>query len=485
MAGAAAGSDPVLLGDQNVETGLDSNSAGSAEAFPFTGTTTGSAQSITVYVDSHSRAGTLIAGLYSDHNGHPGALLASGTKTSPASAAWNTVSIASTAVTSGTKYWVTLLGKGGALYFRDRSNGTCRSENSAQTSLSALPSAWKTGPTWNTCPVSAYVSGTVSVSQVPQPGGTQTPPDLAGAIEHGPARGQRQRHSGPDPDHHERIVGEPSDQLRVRVAGLRHRGNNCTTISGATTSSYTLTAADAGHTIRSVVTASNLLGSGTASSNPTATVVPLPPANTAAPAVSGTAKQGQALTTTNGTWSNSPTSYNYAWQDCDSSGNNCTTISGASSPELHAGRRRRRPHDPVGRHRDQRRRLGIGDVGSDGRRGARRRRPARHPTLRHRSISGTAKQGQALTTTNGTWSNSPTSYKYAWQDCDSSGNNCTTISGASVHELHAGRRRRRPHHPLGGHRDQRRRLPPRQHPTPPARSRAPRRQPRRAPQRLW
>ena len=59
-------------------------------------------------------------------------------------------------------------------------------------------------------------------------------------------------------------------------------GNSCATISGATTSSYTLTAADAGHTIRSVVTASNLLGSGTASSNPTATVVPLPPANTAA-----------------------------------------------------------------------------------------------------------------------------------------------------------------------------------------------------------
>ena len=46
--------------------------------------------------------------------------------------AWNTVTIASTAVTSGTKYWVALLGKGGALYFRDRSNGTCRSENSAQ-----------------------------------------------------------------------------------------------------------------------------------------------------------------------------------------------------------------------------------------------------------------------------------------------------------------------------------------------------------------
>ena len=188
------GSDPVLFGDQNVETGLDSNSAGWAEAFPFTDTTTGSAQSITVYVDSHSRAGTLIAGLYSDHNGHPGTLLASGTNTSPASAAWNTVTIASTAVTSGTKYWVTLLGKGGTLYFRDRSNGSCRSENSAQSSLTALPSTWKTGPTWKTLPgVGVRERHRASSSLVRRRRRHAALADRsAGAIEHGPARGQRQ-----------------------------------------------------------------------------------------------------------------------------------------------------------------------------------------------------------------------------------------------------------------------------------------------------
>ena len=38
-----------------------------------------------------------------------------------------------------------------------------------------------------------------------------------------------------------------------------------------------------------------------------------PPANTVAPTVSGTAVVGQTLTTTNGTWSNSPTSYTYQW----------------------------------------------------------------------------------------------------------------------------------------------------------------------------
>ena len=116
-------------------------------------------------------------------------------------------------------------------------------------------------------------------------------------------------------------------------------GNSCATVSDATTSSYTLTAADAGHTIRSVVTASNLLGSGTASSNPTATVVPLPPANTAAPAVSGTAKQGQALTTTNGTWSDSPASYKYALEGLRQLRQQLHHTSAAPPPRLHAGRR--------------------------------------------------------------------------------------------------------------------------------------------------
>lgn len=47
---------------------------------------------------------------------------------------------------------------------------------------------------------------------------------------------------------------------------------NCTTISGATSSSYTLQASDVGHTIRSEVTATNAGGSSTASSQPTAVV---------------------------------------------------------------------------------------------------------------------------------------------------------------------------------------------------------------------
>lgn len=50
--------------------------------------------------------------------------------------------------------------------------------------------------------------------------------------------------------------------------------------------------------------------------NATSNTITLPsyaPANTVAPAVSGTAVVGQTLTTTDGTWSNSPSSYSYQW----------------------------------------------------------------------------------------------------------------------------------------------------------------------------
>ena len=53
---ALAGGDPVLFGDQSVESGVDSNSSGLAQAFPFIDNVSGSAQSIAIYLDSHSRS---------------------------------------------------------------------------------------------------------------------------------------------------------------------------------------------------------------------------------------------------------------------------------------------------------------------------------------------------------------------------------------------------------------------------------------------
>lgn len=59
------------------------------------------------------------------------------------------------------------------------------------------------------------------------------------------------------------------------------------------------------------------------------------PLNTALPTVSGTTSTGYTLTASNGSWSNSPTSYTYQWQDClgviSGSGSNCANIVSATS----------------------------------------------------------------------------------------------------------------------------------------------------------
>jgi len=55
------------------------------------------------------------------------------------------------------------------------------------------------------------------------------------------------------------------------------------------------------------------------------------PAPSAPPTIAGSAAIGQTLTEGHGSWSNSPSSYTYQWEDCNTVGISCTSIPGADT----------------------------------------------------------------------------------------------------------------------------------------------------------
>jgi hypothetical protein len=203
-------------------------------------------------------------------------------------------------------------------------------------------------------------------------------------------------------------------------------GNNCTDISGATSNTYVVQAADVGHRLQGVVRAANAFGSNPATAL-TGTVAPGPPHATAAPTISGLPIPGQTLTADNGSWQSSTAiRYGYQWQRCDPNGNNCADIRDATGRSYavsdndrdHTLRVIVRAANAVGTTSTASNHTSV--VGS------------LQPVLTAPPvIFGTTKSGYTLSVTTGTWvSATPLTYRYQWQRCDRSGNNCTNIPGA-------------------------------------------------------
>jgi hypothetical protein len=149
----------MLLGNQAVESTVDDNLVGTGEAFAFRARRGGAATSISVYLDKRDRATTLFAGLYSSRHGHPQALMTSGSRRSPKAGAWNSLAVRSAHLRSGTTYWLAILGKGGAMYFRDRNGSLCTGRASSSLKMLSLPRTWPAGRNLPVCLISAYVKG--------------------------------------------------------------------------------------------------------------------------------------------------------------------------------------------------------------------------------------------------------------------------------------------------------------------------------------
>jgi hypothetical protein len=170
----------VLMGNPRVATGHDSETGGRSEAFPFRALRSGHAGALHVYIGRSTRARAITVGIYTSAAGRPGRLLRAGSLKHPRAARWAVLRIRAVRLAQGRSYWIALLGVGGTIAYRDRTSGSCRSAETATAHLRRLPAHWRTGRTWATCSVSAFVSGTAirtvkAPAPAPPPGGVTAP----------------------------------------------------------------------------------------------------------------------------------------------------------------------------------------------------------------------------------------------------------------------------------------------------------------------
>ena len=202
----------------------------------------------------------------------------------------------------------------------------------------------------------------------------------------------------------------------------------CEVITGATAATYTLEAADVADSMIVKVTASNGLGTATASSPETPVVGALLPVDLGLPSILGSLVEGQLLSAEPGSWSGSePISYAYQWLECDAAGEKCSEISKATGSTLS---------------------LASGLIGDTAEvvvtatNAAGSSSATSSPTsiiegllpsnTKVPSILGSLVEGQLLSAEPGSWSGSePISYAYQWLECDAAGEKCSEISKAT------------------------------------------------------
>jgi hypothetical protein len=154
------------------------------------------------------------------------------------------------------------------------------------------------------------------------------------------------------------------------------------------------------------------------------------PASTDLPSISGSPVVGQTLTASAGSWSGPVSSYAYQWLRCDSSGNACSSMAGATNAS----------YSPVSADLDCTLRVSVtasNKYGSSLATSAATSAVTTPATTSAPSdttspvISGTAIVSQTLTASPGTWTGSPTLYTYQWRRCDSSGAGCSDVASAT------------------------------------------------------
>lgn len=204
------------------------------------------------------------------------------------------------------------------------------------------------------------------------------------------------------------------------------QGTNCADIAGATDASYALGLADVGARVRAGETASNAAGSAPAYSTATTAVITGVPLNTSLPTISGTPAEGHSLFATPGAWSGLSPDYDYQWQRCDAQGGSCV--------DIEHGRQVAYDMTPADAGASLRVRVTASNVnGSASATSAASGAvaPAQPVSAGLPEISGSARQGDTLSASTGSWTGAQLDFSYQWRRCDADGLNCADLGGAT------------------------------------------------------
>jgi hypothetical protein len=154
---------------------------------------------------------------------------------------------------------------------------------------------------------------------------------------------------------------------------------------------------------------------------------PSPPANTSAPVVSGTAREGETLTASTGSWSGSPTSFGYQWQLSGDGGASWADIAGATGTSYVLT-----PADVGSVVRVVVTASNAGGSGTASSAPTSLVLPAPPASVSPPLVSGVAREGETLTASTGSWSGSPTAFAYQWQRSGDGGASWADIAGSDA-----------------------------------------------------
>ena len=155
--------------------------------------------------------------------------------------------------------------------------------------------------------------------------------------------------------------------------------------------------------------------------------IPAPPTSLAIPVITGTARTGETLTTSNGSWTGSPTSYAYQWKRSATSTGMYSDIASAASStyvvtEFDVGYFIKASVTATN---------GLG-TSSPALSAATSVVVDIAPTnTAIPVITGTARTGETLTSSRGSWTSSPSIFAYQWKRANTVGGTYTNISSAT------------------------------------------------------